>query len=152
MSNRGANEVKIGGNKNIHNHPNANTAGFKQNPQNINRTGANAGLTASTIKELREMGVENVTLKQIKDTYLSLLNTTIEDLKEIKQGKRKTSALVRVTAGAILSGKGFEIIERMIDRALGKANENIKVEGTGGFNVIFENYGIDKTEKKTKKE
>ena len=152
MSNRKATEKKMGGYKKIHEHPKANSAGFMQHPEHINRTGENAGLTASTLKELREMGVENVTLKQIKDTYLSLLNTTIEDLKEIKQGKRKTSALVRVTAGAILSGKGFEIIERMIDRALGKADENIKVEGTGGFNVIFENYGIDKTEKKTKKE
>jgi hypothetical protein len=35
------------------------------------------------------------------------------------------SALVRIVGKAILSGKGFDIVERMLDRSIGRAQQSI---------------------------
>lgn len=116
----------------IHKQPKHNTAGFDANPQNINREGRPRRLVSGVIKELESKGVERVSQTDVKDTFLMLINLEIEELEEITKSK-KHPAIVRIVAKEMLGGKGFDVIEKMLDRAIGKSEENIKV---GGFSDV----------------
>ena len=114
----------MSGNKKIHKHPKANTNGFDKNPQNINKSGANRKMVSSVIKDLKEVGVEETTSVEIKAVYLMLVNLTIAEIEE-KVKDDNQPALVRIVGKEVLSGKGFDIIEKMLDRAIGKAQQSI---------------------------
>lgn len=101
-----------------------NTNGFQKNPQNINRSGANRKLVSSVIKELQEKGVEPATAPEIKDSYLRFLNLSEKELTEIAQDKEQPM-LNRIVANSIIGNKGFEVIQQLLDRAIGKANQSI---------------------------
>lgn len=63
------------------------------------------------------------------------------DLQKISNDNAEP-ALVRIVAKAILSGKGFEVIEKMLDRTIQKATQPIDVQGGGLHHVIsFEDFG-----------
>jgi UTP-glucose-1-phosphate uridylyltransferase len=122
----------MSGNKNIHNSPKANTNGFSKNPQNINRKG-NRKLISSVIDELENDGVQETSIQEIKGIYLRLVNLTIAELEE-KISCDNEPSLVRIVSKNILSGKGFEIIERMFDRAVGRPLQQTDVT-TNGQNI-----------------
>jgi hypothetical protein len=84
-------------------------------------------LISETIKELEAEGVQQTTTTEIKAVYLMLINLTIPEL-QTRISDLKQSALVRIVGKAILSGKGFEIIERMLDRTLGKPTQSIEAD------------------------
>ena len=84
-------------------------------------------LISETIKELEAEGVQQTTTTEIKAVYLMLINLTIPEL-QTRISDLKQSALVRIVGKAILSGKGFEIIERMLDRTLGKPTQPIEAD------------------------
>jgi UTP-glucose-1-phosphate uridylyltransferase len=119
-----------GGDRKIHEHPNAGKGGFQKNPQNINRSGANRKLVSNVNTELEEIGVKETTSAEIKSIYLRLVNLTIPELEE-KVSDNSQPALVRVVGKNILSGKGFEIIDKMLDRAIGKAIQQTDITTNG---------------------
>lgn len=104
--------------------PEDNTNGFQKNPQNINRSGANRKLVSSVNKELENMGVKETTAAEIKSIYLRLVNLQIGELEKMVKEKDQPS-LVRIIAKNILSDKGFEIIEKMFDRAISRPSQKI---------------------------
>ena len=107
-----------------------NTNGFQKNPQNINRSGANRKLVSSVIKELQDKGVEPATAGEIKDSYLRFLNLSEKELMEISKDTEQPM-LNRIVANAIISNKGFEVIQQLLDRAIGKANQSIDHTSAG---------------------
>jgi hypothetical protein len=113
----------MSGNKAIHKSPKANTNGFDKNPQNINRKG-NRKLVSGVIAELEEKGVLETSIQEIKGVYLRLVNLTIKEIQE-EVSNEESPALVRIVGKEVLSGKGFEIIEKMLDRAIGKPQQHI---------------------------
>jgi hypothetical protein len=98
--------------------------GFDANPENINRAGRPRKLISETIKQLKEQGVKETTTEEIKACYLMLINMAIPELEQAVKDNSQ-SALVRIVGKAILSGKGFDIIERMLDRSIGRAQQSI---------------------------
>jgi hypothetical protein len=107
-----------------------NSNGFDKNPQNINKTGQNRKLVSDTIKSLEEKGVKPATKSEIQDVYLRLINLDIPQL-ENELNDDNNSALVRIVAKAILNDKGFEIIEKMLDRSIGKAEQKTDITSGG---------------------
>lgn len=103
--------------------------GFDVNPQNINRSGANRNSIAAVNVELEANGYHAASKKDIIDCYLRLVNIDLPELTEMVNGS-KNPALVRVVGKGILSGKGFDIIERMLDRAIHKPTQKIENENT----------------------
>lgn len=104
---------------------NENLIPFKKG-QSGNPKGRPRLLVSSVIKEMEGMGVEKVSQEQVKDAFLRLMNLEIDEVS--KKMKDKTQpALIRIVGKAMLSGKGFEIIERMLDRAIGKAEEAVTI-------------------------
>lgn len=96
--------------------------------ETANPNGRPRKLVSDVINELDAMGVKAVTKTEINDCYLRLINLSIPELTD-KTKDSKQPALVRIVGKAILSGKGFEVLEKMIDRSVGKAVQQIDISG-----------------------
>ena len=125
-----------------------NVNGFQKNPQNINRNGRPRKMIADVIAELEKQGIKAATKPDIQDIYMRLINIEIPELEQIVKDTMQP-VLVRIVGKNILSGKGFDIIEKMLDRSIGKAEQKTDIT-TGGvalnidpFAKIRQNVGID---------
>jgi len=96
----------------------------------------------SVNKELEEQGIKPTTANEIKDIYLRLINMEIAELKKLVEDL-KQPALIRIVGKKILSDKGFDIIDKMLDRAIGKAQQQIEFNNiTPTLNVTQEQKDI----------
>ena len=125
-----------------------NVNGFQKNPQNINRNGRPRKMIADVIDELEKQGIKAATKPDIQDIYMRLINVEIPELEQIVKDPTQP-VLVRIVGKNVLSGKGFDIIEKMLDRSIGKAEQKTDIT-TGGvalnidpFAKIRQNVGID---------
>ena len=125
-----------------------NVNGFQKNPQNINRNGRPRKIISDVIAELEKQGIKAATKSEIQDIYLRLINMEIQELEQIVKDPTQP-VLVRIVAKNILSGKGFDVIEKMLDRSIGKAEQKTDIT-TGGvalnidpFEKIRQNVGLD---------
>ena len=117
-----------GGRGKIHEHPNAGKSTFAKRKQDINRTGLNRKSIASVNLELEAKGYKAASKQDIVDCYLRMISIDLPELTEmIKDDKQP--AMVRIVGKAILSGKGFDVIEKMLDRGIGKADSKLTLEG-----------------------
>ena len=99
-----------------------NTKGLKdpwKKGQSGNPNGRPKKLVSSILAELKEEG-ELVTRSLVEQTYQVLMSLTQEQLTKIASDK-KQPMINRIVSKEMLSKKGFEIIEKMMDRANGKA-------------------------------
>jgi hypothetical protein len=104
--------------------------GFDKNPQNINRNGRPRKTISVVNTELEANGYTEATYQEIKSCYLRLLNIDIPELQKMV-GANDQPALVRIVGKSILSGKGFDVIEGMLNRSIGKAVSNVDVKSGG---------------------
>jgi len=117
-----------------------------------NKNGRPRKLVTETILQLQALGIKEVTAQEVKAVYMSLINATIKELETL--GKDKTQpAIVRIVISQILSKKGYDIIERMLDRSIGKAQMNIdhttqgdKIISELNINIIDGTNGYQSTE------
>lgn len=107
---------------------------FEKNDPRINRKGRPRRLVSNIIEELKKKGVERVSKTDVIDTYLMLINLEISELESMVKDKDQP-ALVRIVGKEILGSKGFDVIEKMLDRAIGKSEENIKLGGITNINI-----------------
>lgn len=114
------------GNKNVYKV----AKGFDKNPQNINRTGKNRRTVSAVNIELEGLGYTKANSSDITDCYLRLINVDIPELTSMINDNTQP-ALVRIVGKSIVSGKGFEVIEQMLNRAIGKAVNNVDVKTDG---------------------
>lgn len=101
--------------------------GFDKNPQNINRTGANRKTIASVNIDLEKNGYTAANQKDIIDCYMRLVNVDIPELSKMINDNQQP-AMIRIVGKAIVSGKGFDVIESMLNRSIGKAVQNVDVK------------------------
>ena len=103
--------------------------------QSGNLKGRPKKLVSSTIETLKAEGYEEVTSNHIKQAYQMLIGLDRDKIMEIGKDNEQ-SMLMRVVSRAILDNKGFEIIEKMLDRAHGKATNKTEVTGAEGTPLI----------------
>lgn len=107
---------------------------FASNPQNINRNWRpRKGISAVTA-ELAEKGYTPATTQEIKDNYMAMLQLGVDDLEKLKEDRTKP-ALINILARNMLSEKWFDIAERMLDRGIGKAVQQIETKQELEVNV-----------------
>lgn len=104
--------------------------GFKENPQNINSTGLNRKSIASVTKDLKDKGYEAANKNDIVNCYLTLVNIDLVELKNMCNDNTQP-AMIRIVGKAILSGKGFDVIEKVLDRGIGKAMNSTDITSGG---------------------
>lgn len=83
-------------------------------------------LLSSINKELSEAGYERVTASQISEAYETLFNLPKKKLMAYARDD-KSPMFIRIIIKAMLSGKGPEMLEKMMDRAHGRAVQNMKI-------------------------
>lgn len=101
--------------------------GFDKNPQNINRTGLNRKLISSVNVNLENLGYKEATKNDILSCYLRLIQLPIPELESMVRDNSQP-ALVRIVGKEILSGKGFDVIEKILDRGIGKPTQNVEMK------------------------
>ena len=104
--------------------------GFDKNPQNINKKGAPRKTIAVVNIELESQGYTAANQKDIIDCYMRLVNIDIPQL-SIMINDATQPAMVRIVGKSIVSGKGFDVIETMLNRGIGKAVNNVDVKSDG---------------------
>ena len=120
-----------------------NVNGFQKNPQNINRYGRPRKMIADVIAELEKQGIKAATKADIQDIYMRLINIEIPELEQIVKDP-KQPVLVRIVGKNILSGKGFDIIEKMLDRSIGKAEQKTDITSKGeSLNIPISKWATD---------
>lgn len=124
--------------------------GFDKLPNNINKNGRPRKTINSVNKELEEQGIKPATANEIKDIYLRLINMEMAELKILVEDL-KQPALIRIVGKKILSDKGFDIIDKMLDRAIGKAQQAVDVT-TNGKELTQSSYDLSKLSVKALKE
>lgn len=112
-----------------------NTNGLDKNKGNINKKGR-PKLLRHVIDELKTKGYEPVTSEHVKSIYETLLNINQEQLADVIKDE-KQPMITRIIGKALASGRGFEVIETMIDRAQGKAQQSSKTELTVNTPIII---------------
>lgn len=81
--------------------------------------------------ELEASGATEATKQDITSCYLRLIQLSIPEL-EAKVKATDQPALIRIVGKAILSGKGFDVIEKVLDRGIGKPDQKV------GLNIAIE--------------
>ena len=109
--------------------------GFDKNPNNINRKGRPRRLVSSIIQDLKEKGIVQVKAIDIVEAFEMLFNLESKEIAEIANND-KNPYFIRRVAKEMLSGKGFDIIERMIDRVHGKPKQATEITGKDGKDLI----------------
>ncbi len=121
-------------------HENIIGKGFDANPDNINKKGRPRTTVHSLLDELKKKGYKTINKEDIKFLYLSLLDNSQEELLKLTNDK-ESSMIIRVVAKSILDKKGFDIIEKMLDRTMGKpvsTNEHTGLDGKELFPTIIQ--------------
>lgn len=114
--------------------------------ETLNPNGRPRKLVSDVIKELDNQGIKPVTKQEIQDVYMRLINLEMPDL-EAKVKDSKQPALVRIVGKAILSGKGYEVVERMLDRSIGKPDTKTDITTNGKdlapTTIVFKDFNDD---------
>ena len=92
--------------------------------ERLNPNGRPRKLITDVIKQLEELGIKPATKPDIQDIYMRLINVEIPELEQIVKDSTQP-VLVRIVGKSVLSGKGFDIIEKMLDRSIGKVPNSI---------------------------
>jgi len=109
--------------------------GFNNRPENINRKGRPRTTVKTLLDELSKKGYKTMTKEDIKLLYLSLLDNSQEELMTLTSDK-DTSMIIRVVAKSILDKKGFDIIERMLNRAVGTPTQMMGEDSDNKFTSL----------------
>jgi len=122
----------MSGNKAIHKHPKASTKGFKQCPENINKTGANG---KSVTKILKDILSGNIVEVQIT------LTDSQGQKKEIKTTLQSKYDWNQAIAGILIEkaiGGDMAAIKEILDRTEGKPQQAIDhTSGGDKINIII---------------
>jgi hypothetical protein len=122
----------MSGNKAIHKHPKASSKGFKQCPENINKTGANGRSITKIIKDLLSGNIVEVEVTLTDENGIK---------KEIKSTLNSKDEFAQSIAAILIQkalGGDMAAIKEILDRTEGKPQQAVD-HTTGGekINIII---------------
>ena len=100
--------------------------------ETANPNGRPPKLLAGIVAELKAQGYERATAATVADAFETLLNVPEDVLAKMVQDKSSPMSL-RIVGKAMLTAKGWEVLQAMLDRAHGKAKQS--TEHSGGINL-----------------
>lgn len=107
----------MGGRKDIY----KDAKGFDKNPENINRKGRPKKLISHINTELKNEGYTPAKVDEIKQAFLTLVNLPISKIQEMSNKNNDNfPMLYNLVAKEMLGKRGLEMMEKVLDRAIGK--------------------------------
>ena len=95
-----------------------------QKGESGNPAGPPPKLLSTITAELKAKGYERATANQVADAFETLMNVPEDELRKmVNEGKSPMS--LRIVGKAMLTAKGWEVLQAMLDRAHGKAKQAI---------------------------
>ena len=98
--------------------------------ETANLAGRPPRLLSTITAELKAKGYERATANQVADAFETLMNVTHEDLVKMGQDPKSPMSL-RIVAKGMLNAKGWEVLQAMLDRAHGKAKQQMDLTTAG---------------------
>lgn len=89
-----------------------------------NPNGRPRAITSEIIHQLTEAGYTPIKKTEVADTFMVLLQLPEDDLKRCVEDKN-LPMFIRITAKELLSTRGFEAIEKILDRVHGRPTQKI---------------------------
>ena len=89
-------------------------------------------LLSTIVAELRAKGYERATSNQVADAFETLMNVPQNELADMVKDEKAPMSL-RIVGKAMLTAKGWEVLQAMLDRAHGKAKQ--QMEHSGSLNI-----------------
>lgn len=109
--------------------PILNSKPFKKG-QSGNPNGRPKKTVAATLSALKDQGYEEVTAEQVRSTMGRMLNLSRDQL--VATGNDKTAPILdALIARALAGGKGWEALQDILDRAHGKAKQQVDMTTNG---------------------
>ena len=93
-------------------------------------------LLSTITAELKAKGYERATANQVADAFETLMNVPQDELATMVKDEKAPMSL-RIVGKAMLTAKGWEVLQAMLDRAHGKAKTSVDVTGNMDVNVEF---------------
>ena len=97
----------------------------------MNPNGRPPKLVSTIVAELKEQGYERATAATVAEAFEVMMNLPTEVVKELAEDKKQPIA-VRIVARSMMSTKGWDVLNAMLDRAHGKAKQVSEVSGKDG--------------------
>lgn len=113
----------------------ANSNWLDKNKDNINRNWRPRKWISLVNAELKEKWYSPASKADIEENYMSLLQLEEVELKKLLEDKSKPM-LIRILIKNMLSWKGFDIIEKMLDRWIGKAVQKMEWDLNFKWDII----------------
>lgn len=104
--------------------------------QSGNPKGRPPKVLTAILKELQGEGFERVTNGQVVEAYEILFGLPEHKLKSVVADTEKPMIL-RIVAKSMLSTRGADMLEKMLDRAQGRPKQSIDADVTGAINVAL---------------
>lgn len=104
--------------------------GFDKNPQNINRNGRPRKQLSIILTEVQELGYDRPSDSEIVEICWLMLSLSESEIKRISE-RDEFPMIMRIIASRMLSNRGFDTVEKILDRIYGKTilkkwdNDNI---------------------------
>lgn len=105
--------------------------GFDTHPERINRKGRPPKLMTTLVRELKKEGHERATAATVAETIEYLIALPQEKLVELGKDEGQPMS-VRIIIKQLLGAKGFEALSAVLDRAHGKARQQMEHTGPEG--------------------
>ena len=96
----------------------------------LNPKGPTPKLLSTITAELKAKGYERATANQVADAFETLMNVPQDELAKMVKDEKAPMSL-RIVGKAMLTAKGWEVLQAMLDRAHGKAKQGVDLT-TGG--------------------
>lgn len=98
-----------------------------------NNGGRPPKLLSTITAELKSKGYERATANQVADAFETLMNVPQNELADMVKDEKAPMSL-RIVGKAMLTAKGWEVLQAMLDRAHGKAKQQLQVDNKGEMN------------------
>ena len=96
----------------------------------FNPDGRPPRLLSTITAELKAKGYERATANQVADAFETLMNVPQDELAQMVKDEKAPMSL-RIVGKAMLTAKGWEVLQAMLDRAHGKSKQAVDLT-TGG--------------------
>jgi len=85
-------------------------------------------LLSTVVADLRRQGYERASAATVVEAFEMLMNVPEDELRKMVTDKNQPMSL-RIVGKAMLTAKGWEVLQAMMDRAHGKARQSLDVSG-----------------------